>query len=154
MRRRHRWTWTRSSGSSGGIPRPPAESGTETHPPPPPLTRHVSPGPESRQPFISRDAKLTSGLSANFFLTTLLRLPSIPLTDFLRRSSLVSTSVTVWPVAAATCGDTSLSVQCAQLKIVTCTFFFFFLYRSSYQGFVFRRGDDGSLCHTLYWTHC
>lgn len=48
----------------------------------------------------------TSGLSANFFLTTLLRLPSIPLMDFLRRSSLVSTSVTVWPVAAATCGAT------------------------------------------------
>lgn len=45
---------------------------------------------------------LTCGLSANFFLTTLLRLPSIPLMDFLRMSSFVSTSVTEWPVDAAT----------------------------------------------------
>lgn len=45
---------------------------------------------------------LTSGLSANFFFTTLFRLPSIPLTAVLRMSSLVSTSVTECPVAAAT----------------------------------------------------
>lgn len=45
---------------------------------------------------------LTSGLSANFFFTTLFRLPSIPLTAVLRMSSFVSTSVTECPVAAAT----------------------------------------------------
>lgn len=45
---------------------------------------------------------LTSGLSANFFFTTLFRLPSIPFTDFFRMSSDVSTSVTEWPVDAAT----------------------------------------------------
>lgn len=45
---------------------------------------------------------LTSGLSANFFFTTLFRLPSIPLTAFLRMSLFVSTNVTECPVAAAT----------------------------------------------------
>lgn len=45
---------------------------------------------------------LTSGLSANFFFTTLFRLPSIPLRAFLRMPSSVSTNVTACPVAAAT----------------------------------------------------
>lgn len=48
------------------------------------------------------DWNLTSGLSANFFFTTLFRLPSIPLVDFFRMSSDMSTSTTECPVAAAT----------------------------------------------------
>lgn len=52
---------------------------------------------------------LTSGLSENFFFATRLRLPSINLMDFLRMSSDVSTSVTEWPVDAATLKKENIS---------------------------------------------